>query len=149
MGAEKELKDQRIPIMMAESELAAVDDWSFKHRIRSRGESIRRLCQMGLAIDEHSLALFEQAKQGLQAYKDRSDELTALFSDPHRPAQEVATSAAQIMPELLQQLKSVSLLSSQIALAVLPYSVAPNFHDAHELSELLKEAATLSSDKQG
>jgi hypothetical protein len=103
---------------------------------------------MGLAVDEHSLALFEQAKQGLQAYNDRSDELTALFSDPHRPAKEVAASAAKIIPDLLEQLKTVSLLSSQVALAVLPYSVAPNFHDAHELSDLLKAASAHARDGQ-
>ncbi|MBB2767289.1 UNVERIFIED_ORG: metal-responsive CopG/Arc/MetJ family transcriptional regulator [Rhizobium esperanzae] len=52
MAKEKELKDQRIPIMMSETELSAIDDWSFKNRIRSRGEAIRRLCQIGLASDE-------------------------------------------------------------------------------------------------
>lgn len=40
---EKELKDQRITIMLTPSELKAVDDWSFDERIRSRGEAIRRL----------------------------------------------------------------------------------------------------------
>jgi hypothetical protein len=44
-----ELKDQRIPIMMTASEVAAIDDWSFANRIRSRAEAIRRLCQTGLA----------------------------------------------------------------------------------------------------
>jgi len=48
MTDEKELKDQRIPIMMTPSEVEAIDDWAFKNRIRSRGEAIRRLCQVGL-----------------------------------------------------------------------------------------------------
>lgn len=52
MAKEKELKDQRIPIMMSATELSAIDDWSFKNRIRSRGEAIRRLCQIGLLFDE-------------------------------------------------------------------------------------------------
>ncbi|MBB2697691.1 UNVERIFIED_ORG: hypothetical protein GGI66_002351 [Rhizobium esperanzae] len=52
MAKEKELKDQRIPIMMSATELSAIDDWSFKNRIRSRGEAIRRLCQIGLAFDD-------------------------------------------------------------------------------------------------
>jgi hypothetical protein len=34
--------------MMTASELKAVDDWSFSHRIRSRGEAIRRLIALGL-----------------------------------------------------------------------------------------------------
>lgn len=54
MADDKELKDQRVPIMMTPSELEAIDDWMFKNRIRSRGEAIRRLCQMGILSDEGS-----------------------------------------------------------------------------------------------
>jgi metal-responsive CopG/Arc/MetJ family transcriptional regulator len=43
-----EPKDQRVPVMMSQSELKAIDDWSFEQRIRSRGEAIRRLIKMGL-----------------------------------------------------------------------------------------------------
>ena len=52
MTEDKELKDQRIPIMMTPSELQAIDDWSFKNRIRSRGEAIRRLCHAALSADQ-------------------------------------------------------------------------------------------------
>lgn len=52
MAKDKELKDQRIPIMMTPSELEAIDEWSFKNRIRSRGEAIRRLCQIGITQAE-------------------------------------------------------------------------------------------------
>jgi hypothetical protein len=43
-----ELKDQRVPIMMSEDELKAVDDWRFENRIGSRGDAIRRLCRIGI-----------------------------------------------------------------------------------------------------
>jgi len=43
-----ELKDQRVHLLMTASELKAVDDWSFAHRIRSRGEAIRKLIALGL-----------------------------------------------------------------------------------------------------
>ncbi|WP_430439709.1 hypothetical protein [Shinella sp.] len=48
MSDEKELKDQRIPIMMTAAEVEAIDEWSFSNRIRSRGEAIRRLCKIGI-----------------------------------------------------------------------------------------------------
>lgn len=54
---DKELKDQRVVTMMTPSELEIIDDWMFKNRIRSRGEAIRRLCQVGLSADEHFRAL--------------------------------------------------------------------------------------------
>jgi CheY-like chemotaxis protein len=47
-----ELKDQRVPIMMSEDELKAIDDWRFECRIGSRGDAIRRLCRMALVADD-------------------------------------------------------------------------------------------------
>ncbi|MBL8578115.1 MAG: hypothetical protein JNK47_12885 [Mesorhizobium sp.] len=43
-----ELKDQRVVTMMSPRELDAIDEWMFANRIRSRGEAIRRLCQIGM-----------------------------------------------------------------------------------------------------
>ncbi len=60
MTDEKELKDQRIPVMMSPSELKAIDDWSFESRIRSRGEAIRRLCQIGLIFDAKRTEIVER-----------------------------------------------------------------------------------------
>lgn len=48
----KELKDQRIAIMLTPSELKEVDDWSFARRIRSRGEAIRQLIRAGLGAEQ-------------------------------------------------------------------------------------------------
>ncbi|SDP09222.1 hypothetical protein [Phyllobacterium sp. OV277] len=55
-----QLKDQRIPIMMTPSEVEAIDDWMFKNRIRSRGEAIRRLCQMAIAVDAKADPILKQ-----------------------------------------------------------------------------------------
>lgn len=54
-----ELKDQRVVTMMSPSELAAIDDWMFSRRMRSRGEAIRRLAQLGMALDRRSMQLLE------------------------------------------------------------------------------------------
>lgn len=43
-----ELKTERIQLMMTPGELAAIDDWSFAMRIRSRSEAIRQLIELGL-----------------------------------------------------------------------------------------------------
>jgi len=45
---ENELKSERVTTMMTPRELREIDDWSFSHRIRSRGEAIRRLIEIGL-----------------------------------------------------------------------------------------------------
>jgi hypothetical protein len=44
----EEKKTERVTIMMAPSAVDAIDEWSFAHRIRSRGEAFRRLAEMGL-----------------------------------------------------------------------------------------------------
>jgi hypothetical protein len=52
-----ELRDQRVPLLMTASEVKAVDDWSFAKRIRSRGEAIRRLIQLGLQTSPDAMAV--------------------------------------------------------------------------------------------
>jgi len=56
---EKELKDQRVVTMMSPSELESIDDWMFQNRIRSRGEAIRRLCQIGIAFEGSAVQMEE------------------------------------------------------------------------------------------
>jgi hypothetical protein len=44
-----ELKDLRIPVMMAATEVAAIDEWRRKQSdLPSRSEAIRRLVDLGL-----------------------------------------------------------------------------------------------------
>lgn len=52
-----ELKDQRVVTMMTPGELSAIDDWMFAHRIKSRGEAIRRLCQMAMLMEPKAKSL--------------------------------------------------------------------------------------------
>lgn len=47
-----ENKTQHLHILMAPSEVVAIDDWGFKNRIRTRGEAIRRLCHLALSFDQ-------------------------------------------------------------------------------------------------
>jgi hypothetical protein len=48
MSMSEELKTERVITLMSAAEVKAVDDWSFANRIRSRGEAMRRLIQLGL-----------------------------------------------------------------------------------------------------
>jgi hypothetical protein len=44
-----EKKDQRIPVMMSEDEVDAIDEWRRRHPdLPSRSEAIRRLVALGL-----------------------------------------------------------------------------------------------------
>ncbi|WP_162783617.1 hypothetical protein [Devosia naphthalenivorans] len=83
-----ELKDQRIITLMTPTELEAIDEWSFANRIRSRGEAIRRLCQIGLSVAEQRQVFENTASQSVkltlrlvQWMKDASEE-KATEDDP-------------------------------------------------------------------
>ncbi|MBK5566904.1 hypothetical protein [Ensifer sp. SSB1] len=71
-----ELKTIKFQMMLSESEAAALDDWGFANRIKSRAEVIRRLCQIGLlAVEEtHNLRRNKNATvDEMIAFLERSD----------------------------------------------------------------------------
>lgn len=49
----KAARENRIPIMMSNEELEAIDDWRFNTRVATRSDAIRRLCKIALLIEEH------------------------------------------------------------------------------------------------
>jgi len=53
-------RENRVPIMMSEDELTAIDDWRFQNRVATRSEAIRRLCRLGLALDSRFDDLFKK-----------------------------------------------------------------------------------------
>lgn len=76
-----EPKDNRVPIMMSNAELEAIDNWRFENRIATRSEAIRRLCQIGLItsdakniLDDKSLGLFLGYSDNLLALLDSTGE---------------------------------------------------------------------------
>jgi len=52
MSSGPELKTERFVFMLEKSTLAAIDEWSFKKRIRTRAEVIRRLIQLRLEASQ-------------------------------------------------------------------------------------------------
>lgn len=74
---DRELKDQRVVTMMSPSELEAIDDWMFQNRIRSRGEAIRRLCQVSLLVSArmpHVDRILDEIEQTATVLQDKAKE---------------------------------------------------------------------------
>jgi hypothetical protein len=46
----KRERDERIQIMLAQDELAALDDFRFKHRMPSRASALREVMRRGLGV---------------------------------------------------------------------------------------------------
>lgn len=79
--SEGETKSHQQHLLMAPSEVEAVDNWGFANRIRSRGEAIRRLCQLGLAVSERKDAWEELEAKRKQAIERLKNELATEQSD--------------------------------------------------------------------
>lgn len=49
MGMSALFRGERLQVMLTETELSALDDWRFAHRMPSRAAAIRELLKRGLA----------------------------------------------------------------------------------------------------
>jgi hypothetical protein len=73
-----ETKTHQQHLLMAPSEVEAIDTWRFANRIGSRGEAIRRLVQSALFFDDRADAMHSIADQimaKLQPMTDMTDSL--------------------------------------------------------------------------
>jgi hypothetical protein len=50
MFAMKEMRDERLQVMLSPEELAALDDFRFKHRMPTRAAAVRELLKLGLTV---------------------------------------------------------------------------------------------------
>lgn len=61
-----ETKSHQQHVLMTPSEVEAIDTWRYANRIGSRGEAIRRLCQMGIAVSENHAAASEASSEAVK-----------------------------------------------------------------------------------
>ncbi len=72
-----ENKTERVHLLMSPSEVKAIDDWGFANRIRTRAEAVRRLCHIGLALDEQSADLRPKLEELLRKQVEVAREVQA------------------------------------------------------------------------
>ncbi len=46
----KDMRDERLQVMLSPEELSAVDDFRFKHRMPTRAAAVRELLKLGLTV---------------------------------------------------------------------------------------------------
>ncbi|MFC7399625.1 hypothetical protein ACFQU1_20650 [Chelatococcus sp. GCM10030263] len=103
-----ELKDQRVVTMMSPSDLKAIDDWMFAHRIRSRGEAIRRLCYLGLIADQAFPALLRLANEKGGEITSALDEITDPENDDAKRMSALASFPRKAGDAVLDLIKDIS-----------------------------------------
>jgi hypothetical protein len=112
-GEKKTLKFQ---MMMSPAEAETLDDWMFQNRIRSRAEAIRRLSQMGLALDEAMPGLVDSVAAEAERVLVLSQSVRAAARQENAAAGLVASVASQGINPLLQQISAS--LAEHIALSM-------------------------------
>ncbi|MCO6050641.1 hypothetical protein NGM99_12695 [Mesorhizobium sp. RP14(2022)] len=79
MADEPQQKSERFNMFISPSELAAIDEWSFQNRIRSKSEAVRRLVQIGLVYDVETRASRDHARKAIQESLAGLNQLSALL----------------------------------------------------------------------
>ena len=77
--ADDDKKTIKFQMMMSPAEAEALDEWGFRHRIRSRAESIRRLCQIGLLFEAEYPKVLRRALDLTSAMTSNTKELDSAF----------------------------------------------------------------------
>ena len=78
----KDTRDERLQVMLSPEELAAVDDFRFKHRMPTRAAAVRELLKLGLAatgveagvgVKSSNYGVFSRGTDGHRGSKESPD----------------------------------------------------------------------------
>lgn len=58
-----EQKTERFNMFMSPSEMTAIDDWAWNNKVRSKSEAVRRLVQIGLALEAATPRIVEELER--------------------------------------------------------------------------------------
>lgn len=132
MSEPSENKTQHLHILMAPSEVEAIDEWGFNNRIRTRAEAIRRLCQIGLVFDDHRAALVNR----FQALTERAGE-----GFKHVEKLKAGAPFTELEVELLMANAEIMReLAPLISLIRTTTGIANNFKSDRSVEDIMNEA---------
>lgn len=123
-------RENRVPMMLSNEELEAIDTWRFANRVATRSEAIRRLCQMGLHLDQK---MKEIERSRMIAFYALQRMRTVLgIPDEHGPIDQATITSRSIDLHSLQaqgKMVSGSISESGHQEDALPETVEDAFYD--------------------
>lgn len=126
-------REKRVPIMMSEDEMLAIDDWRFANRIATRSDAIRRLCRIGLVIDAQFDDLW---KRSVRIDKIATDFPNAIASAKDRSRTEaqqnerIAARSEQVARELFDLAGDLLVTVDKILRQTWAYKTPGSFEEA-------------------
>lgn len=74
-----ESDSKRLQMVITEDELAAISEWQHSNRVASKSEAIRRLCQIGLLVDQELEQFVDTAGDGVDILQGHFSKLYEVF----------------------------------------------------------------------
>ncbi len=119
-----EPRANRIPFMLSDSELEAIDDWRFEKRVGTRAEAIRRLLQIGMRISEpdfvkraflqlEAIRSLKAALEQAEATEDNPAEALAELSRAASDSLKMQTDAFTAIFDLVDEINTLALARIQ------------------------------------
>lgn len=156
----KKPRENRVPIMMSDEELNAIDDWRFANRIATRSDAIRRLVQMGLRADTVAPSLVDAIDDMHDVVRARGEKMLALMkarteSGGRVDWAAVLSTAVKGMAGLIPMLSPIRRKVLEVSVVSHSFREQPDWsmdelmRQADELAEILRaEASDLTTDEE-
>ncbi|MHA6731410.1 hypothetical protein [Devosia sp. A369] len=135
-------RENRIPIMMSNEELTAIDDWRFANRVATRSEAVRRLCKIGLIFDDASDDVSQQVFQLFLVTSVLGETLANWRDSLPNEAQEAFEPSVRIMAEQMDRIAHLYADFEQAANSAQPYRSSPDMDQAARDAALAKVEAS-------
>ncbi|MBB6411272.1 hypothetical protein [Mesorhizobium sangaii] len=136
----KKPRENRIPMMMSDEELKAIDDWRYKNRIATRSDAIRRLAQTSLRIDAPIETIYRRTKELHRVLLSRKDITISLVKADNVDWERIAKIDLATTGELIKHVSELNMAVHAMTSEVM------KMRDAGEVPALKAEAEKIKAD---
>lgn len=135
----KKPRENRVPIMLSDEELGAIDDWRFENRVATRSDAIRRLVRIALLLDMQA----EDFAVGLQHYSIELMQFIAMWlqQNKDRDADPAVQEEGQRLMALAEKLEPIAMAGRKLAEQGLVLRSAETIQEAIAASTAIAEKA--------
>lgn len=139
-----EPKSERFNMFISKSEMKAIEEWAWEHRIRSKSEAVRRLVQMAIRAEAGLSSVLKANKSAYEATRSVAERWNALVSEEEynftrRLAFEAGRIMSQDFSEISGLITSAYIRSLDVHVEAIQFAVPAEFDDAIKRAEEMKE----------
>ena len=137
----KKPRENRIPMMMSDDEVKAIDDWRYQNRVATRSDAIRRLAQMALRIDEPIEKIYRRTKELHRLFLSRYDINTSLLQEEPTDWERIGKINLVTTGELVKHVTELNMAVHSMTAQVLKMRGVGDIPDLQAEAEQIKASA--------